>query len=333
MDSLKYNYVIFGTDSDLARFTFSDLADREGVYLAPSIDENLGLVYPLYRFHLSDKVNRIVKLPFKAIWNPYYFRNPFKDDKPICFVFMRYLSFVNKTINLTDYLRKKYPGSKCVLYIRDLFERQINKYYKTPFDIKDIRRQYDLTISFDEGDCKKYGFAYFPLVMSSFREAVQQMPDSDVYFVGWAKNRLNDIIRAYDILRNHGLRLDFYLAGVEEGQRVYKEDIHYISFMDYRENLQHVAHTKCLLEIMQKGQASFTQRGAEAVCLGKKLLTNNSIIDKEPFYNPKYVSKFNDPQDMDEAFISKIPEEIEVDYHYKEHFSPLALLAAIDEQL
>ena len=80
--------------------------------------------------------------------------------------------------------------------------------------------------------------------------------------------------------------------------------------MDYRANLQHVAHTKCLLEIMQKGQASFTQRGAEAVCLGKKLLTNNSIIDKEPFYNPKYVSKFDDPQDMDEAFIAKIPEEI-----------------------
>lgn len=330
---MKYNYVIFGTDSDLARFTFSDLVDKEGIYLAPTIEENLGSFYPIYRFHLSDKVNSIVKLPFKAIWNPYYFKNPFNDDKPICFVFMRYVSFVNKTIHLSDYFRKKYPGSKCVLYIRDLFERQINKYYNTPFNIEDIRKQFDLTITFDEGDRKKYNFAYFPLVMSSFRDTVQQMPDSDVFFVGWAKNRLNEIISAYEVLRSHGLRLDFSLAGVDDDQKVYKDEINYISYMDYGENLQHVAHTKCLLEIMQKGQASFTQRGAEAVCLGKKLLTNNSIIEQEPFYNPEYISKFDDSRNMDEAFIARIPEEIEVDYHYKENFSPLALLASIDEQL
>lgn len=333
MNNLKYNYVVFGTDSDLARFTFSDLVDKEGVYLAPTIEENLGGIYPIYRFHLSDKVNSIVKLPLKSIWNPYYFKNPFEDDKPICFVFMRYVSFVNKTINLTDYFRKKYQGSKCVLYIRDLFERQINKYYNTPFDIEDIRKQYDLTITFDEGDRNKYKLAYFPLVMSSFHEPVKNMPESDVFFVGWAKNRLKEIIGAYEVLRSHGLRLDFNLAGVEEDQKVYKDDIHYISYMDYGENLQHVVHTKCLLEIMQKGQASFTQRGAEAVCLGKKLLTNNSIIEKEPFYNPEYISRFDNPRDMDEAFIAKISEDINVDYHYKEHFSPLALLAAIDKQL
>lgn len=330
---MKYNYVVFGTDSDLARFTFSDLVDKDGVYLAPTIEENLGIFYPIYRFHLSDKVNSVVKLPFKSIWNPCYFKNPFKDDKPICFVFLRYLTFVNKTINLTDYFRKNYPGSKCVLYIRDLFERQINKYYNTPFDIHDIRKQYDLAISFDEGDCQKYNLAYFPLVMSSFRETVRQMPDSDVFFVGWAKNRLHEIISAYEVLRSHSLRLDFNLAGVEEEQKVYKDEINYITFMDYGENLQHVAHTKCLLEIMQKGQTSFTQRGAEAVCLGKKLLTNNPIIEKEPFYNPKYISRFENPLDMDEAFISKIPEKIDVNYHYKENFSPLALLATIDEKL
>lgn len=54
-------------------------------------------------------------------------------------------------------------------------------------------------------------------------------------------------------------------------------------FMTYQENIQHTLHTRCLLEIMQQGGLGYTQRVMEAICEGKKLLTNNSTIKEAPF--------------------------------------------------
>ena len=103
--------------------------------------------------------------------------------------------------------------------------------------------------------------------------------------------------------------------------------------MDYGDNLQHVIHTKCLLEIMQKGQIGYTQRAVEAVCLGKKLLTNNPIIKDAPFYKQEFISQFEKSGDIDIAFINNIPDSELIDYQYKEKLSPIELLDFIDERL
>lgn len=102
------------------------------------------------------------------------------------------------------------------------------------------------------------------------------MPYSDVYMLAKAKNRLNDIFKIYTILKDNNLKPNLLLAGVDIQDQKYKDEITYLNkSIPYEENLQYIFHTHCILEVMQKNGIGFTQRACEAVCLGKKLLTNN----------------------------------------------------------
>jgi len=159
------------------------------------------------------------------------------------------------------------------------------------------------------------------------------MPDSDVYFLGKAKNRLSEIIGAYKRLRSFGLKCDFHLVGVEKEQQVYKDDIQYISSIDYQTNLQHILHTKCLLEVMQQDGAGYTQRMCEAVALDKKIITNNSMIDKAPFFNDKFILQYSNPSEITRDFCIGLKDKENVDYNYKENFSPKELLEFISQRL
>ena len=105
------------------------------------------------------------------------------------------------------------------------------------------------------------------------------IPSKTVMSISWekAKNRLPEIISAYERLCSFGLKCDFHLVGVEEKNQVHKDNICYISGMDYQTNLQHILHTKCLLEVMQQNGTGYTQRMCEAVALDKKKLLRITV--------------------------------------------------------
>ena len=160
------------------------------------------------------------------------------------------------------------------------------------------------------------------------------MPYSDVYMLAKAKNRLNDIFKIYTILKDNNLKPNLLLAGVDIQDQKYKDEITYLNkSIPYEENLQYIFHTHCILEVMQKNGIGFTQRACEAVCLGKKLLTNNPHIKNEPFFNLEYISTFTSPNDIDSDFLKKIKDPIDINYHYKEKMSPIELLNLIENYL
>lgn len=313
-----YNYVIFGSDWDLYVQSYSDLFALDDVIY---IRDTILMSNWLRRIHLSKKVNSIIKLPYKSLWNKYLFNNRFRDGRPLCFVFFSNWAEYDKALNFTEYLRKKYLGAKCVLFLQDLYK----------FRKIDINR-FDLCLSFDKADCEKYGFIYHPLVFSDVRFQDEVGIESDVFFLGKAKNRLSDIVKVYERLQVSGLKCSFFLVGVNKEDQVYQDSIHYIDGMDYMTNLQMIRKSRCILEIMQESGTGFTQRGCEAVCLGKKLLSNNPYLNKEPFFNPEYISLFRTVDDIDEDFVNKISDDIIVDYHYKEKMSPIELLQFIDNR-
>ena len=84
---------------------------------------------------------------------------------------------------------------------------------------------------------------------------------------------------------------------------------------------------------MQKAGTGYTLRVNEAICFGKKIITNNTMIREAPFYNPDYISVFDDRFVFDEDFLSTIHDDIKVNHHYKEEISPLNFLKFIDERL
>lgn len=286
----------------------------------------------LFRLHFSSKINRYIKLPFKNRWSGSFFHNNFKDDKPICFFFFSVL-VCYEDIHLVEYLRKKYPNCKCVWFLQDLFDLQRTATDRKPFNVEEKKKLFDLIVSFDHKDCEKYGFIYHPLVFSSYKGVIEDMPETDIYFLGQAKNRLSQILSVYEKLREVNLKCDFYITGVEEKDQAYSNEIVYNQRLNYSQNLQHVLHTKCLLEVMQKNGYGYTQRVVETLGLNKKLLTNNPSIKSAPFYDPKYISTFNSSDDINLDFLERIKDKEIFDYHYKEKISPKSFLEFIEQHL
>ena len=331
---MKYKYVVLGVENDLYKFSYSDLKKIDWAIYIPGMYSNLSkLGQFLFRFHTWKKLNNIVSLPFISVWNKYLLEHiPFHKEENVCFILQAPWVEYENQLHLSNYLRTNYKNSRIVWFISDLIATRSMR-EGGPLPMAELRTKYDLILSFDHNDCKRYGLTYHPLVFSSYEGDIQEMPYSDVYFLGKAKNRQKEIIKVYELLKSYGLRCDFHIVGVPLNEQVYKDEIDYDPHISYLDNLQHVLHTKCLLEIMQKDGTGFTQRGCEAVCLNKRLLTNNTNIREAPFYNSAYISDFVDVEDIDAGFIKDIPNDCTVDYRYKDNFSPIKLLKFIDNLL
>lgn len=330
---MEYNYVVFGHEWDLYKLSYSDLLKLSNArYIGGLWDDDNKIRSILKHVLFSRKIPQCVYLPFLGIWNTTFFKNPFNDNKPICFVFFN-IWLEPISFGLLTYLRKNYPRSKFVLFSQDLVEKIYIGHQKHPIDIIETKKLFDLWISFDRQDCKKYGLLYHPLVFSSFHGKLEDYPNKDIYFLGAAKNRLAEIIKTFEKCWENNLNTDFYLIGVESKDQVYKNKIHYIKSMSYAENLQHVLHCNCELEIMQAGGYGYTQRMCEVISLDKKLITNNPIVHEAPFYNPNYIFQIKSAKDITPEICEKIKKHEPVDYHYKENLSPVELLQFIEKHL
>ena len=148
----KYNYVILGSDWDLYKFSYSDLYQFNNVQYIPGpyppINSLKGL---LYRIHFNPTINRLVKLPFKTAWNDSYFKHRFPVSKPFCFIV--FMNWIKQDVGITTYLREKFPNAKLVCILQDLASTH-------PFYCNNLKKQFDLVLSFDPGDCATYGFIY-----------------------------------------------------------------------------------------------------------------------------------------------------------------------------
>lgn len=104
-----------------------------------------------------------------------------------------------------------------------------------------------------------------------------------------AKDRLNEIHHIYEVLTQFGLKCDFYIVGVSEKDMKYKEKISYNKRISYDDVLKHVANTKCVLNIMEKGNSGITLRDYEAIFFQKLILTNNYDFKGSPLYDANNV--------------------------------------------
>lgn len=321
---MKYNYVILGSEADFYMASYADLFNCSyAKYLWRRIDTDSPIITFLYRVHMSPITNKFIELPMKSIWNRWVFREKFDNDNPICFIFF---AGRNKEINngVIYYLRSKYKNCKMVLFYQDLVKKSALP------QIEKIRNQFDLILSFDQLDVKKYNLLYYPLVYSKTDIQKSDIPKSDIYFVGKAKDRLEDIREVYSRLKDSGLKCDFHITEVSP-EDVREDGIVYNMPVSYEENLQRIKASKCMLEIMQKGGHGYTLRYCEAIMYDKKIITNNSEIKKAPFYSEQRIQVFENPHEITSEFV--LEGEERVDYGYKDKLSPKKLLDFLDNKL
>lgn len=328
---MRYKFIIVGSSWDLYKQSYSDLYDKDfAEYICEPPQNIQGIDRIIYNIQHNPHIYNRINLPFKERWFKYYFQESSNVDN-LCFVFFG-RNLLDDYQGYQQYLKKLYPEAKFVLFFQDLFYMHHDR-KNNGLNLSEIEAQFDLILSFDQNDCKKYGFTYHPLVFSSFHGQLKEMPFFDVYFLGKAKNRLFEIVACFEKLWDCGVSTDIYLVGVDEKKQVYKDKIHYINNMSYPENLQHVLHCNCELEIMQAGGHGYTQRMCEVISLDKKLITNNPIVHEAPFYNPDYIFQIKSAEDITSEMCEKIKKHEPVDYHYKENLSPVELLQFIEKHL
>lgn len=319
----KYNYVVFGNDGSLMRTAYRDCMKCNQAKYIEMLDIKNSLLNFMFKYHTSPRINAHIRMPFRTVWNGYSFRNDFNNHLPICFIF-----FGNDTrrINngLIEYLRGKYKGCKIISFCQDLV-----KTYGNDFD--KYKKKFDYIFSFDHGDAQKYDLLYYPLVYSKLD---MPQPDSsyrsDVYFLGKAKDRLEQIIQIYEHLSGMGLNCHFYITGVNEQGQKYPDKIHYCEGFSYEENIKHIIASKCLVEIMQGGGLGYTIRYAEALTYQKKIITNNKMIKKAPFFNDSFICAYDTPDDINEEFFNT---PLIIDAKSRNSLSPLVFFKHIDDIL
>ncbi len=280
----------------------------------------------LYAFHNSRTINKIIPLPFKKLWYPYYFKPQF-DDRPICFVISNFK--FSKEYYL--YLKRKYPNAKFVKIHRDL-QKFFPIWY--PHLTKEFCDEYfDLSLTFDSGEARKYGMLYFDEFESKIKiERAPDYPLCDVFFAGKAKDRLPILMEVYNRLTSAGVKCNFYLTGVDAENRIPHEGIEYADAqMKYKDMLYRTVNARCILEINQEGANGYTSRFIEAVMYDKKLITNNSFIKSSKFYNPKNICCFDDVSEIPLDFAVEGTEN--VNFNYNGEFSPIHLIEQIDVAL
>lgn len=331
---MKYNYIFFNEIDDVLHkrndmyfsICVADLERNKQVQIVSCpVDYAPSFIRFLYRLHNNRKY---ISLPLKQIWFPFYFKKVFFQHQPLCFIFSgtRYYS-----VEYLRYLKRKYPRARIVKIHRDLIDIWHKKepQYTEPV----CKELFDLRLSFDAADAKKYHTSSFCEFESKVDVPIaEDYPLSDVFFAGLVKDRLPSLLEAYRLLTAVGLKCSYYLTGVPQNERIPLSGIIYADKqMTYREMLYRTVNSRCVLEINQGGAVGYTSRFLEAVMYNKKLITDNITIRNTKFYDPRYIQCVDDVRDIRPEFIT---EDVgKVDYHYNNEFSPIHLIEQIDEEL
>ena len=311
-------------------YMYRDLLANDNVHIF-YMDKPLEnkIVNFLRRVHRSNKINKIIDLPGKSLWDSELLQ---KTDNTTCVIFTtgtlekRELSFLRN-------IKKR--AAKIALLITD--SMRAHSWHLEMVKHKIFNFEWDLILSFDQYDCEKYGFHFLGKnYYSILGDVACSNIKSDIYYVGSEKrnsNRNQKIVGLHRFFANNNIICNFNIVDNKRNSEKYKDFLKNglkLSFewIPYEKVLSEVKSTNCILEMLQEGQNEQSLRYFEAVCYNKKLLTNNERIQYLPFYNEKYMRYFKTLEDIDLEWIKT--KEI-IDYGYKNEFSPVKILEIVNE--
>lgn len=177
--------------------------------------------------------------------------------------------------------------------------------------VADIKNEIELW-SVDENDCLKYGMKHNEL---PFYQQIELMSENtalykgtvwDVVFIGADKGRKEYVEYLMNYFAEKKLRtFTFISPKLTKLNKYYNLVFRQHGFtMNYKEVQEVSFNSRAILEILQKGQCSYTARTMEALFFKKKLITNNKNIVKSSFYNKNniFILDIDDLNDI-ESFI------------------------------
>ena len=301
LNDTNYNYVFYNTGYEYLEPSFEPLKKYCFVKVFSRAFDANNITQKLFFLHWSAKANRKIKLPLKSAWFKKICKDYFKNGKPICFVFLEG-KYINDAPELFGYIKKLNPENKVVIYCADLIS-------KKNWNIDEVKSRCDYIVTYDMGEAEKYQIEYFnpqgPCYGALIDVTTPSEFENDVYFLGFAKDRLDEVHKTFFALKNQGLKCKFIVCGVDKDKQLNEEGLIYSKPISYLENLKNVQNSKCILELIQGGSSSATLRTSEAQVYKRKLLTNNISIVYQDYYDASNMSVFSNFEDIDFDFIRK----------------------------
>lgn len=309
-----YYLIDSGTKSNIAMF--SDVR-KMGNCLQTSTPVNIAnpVLRFLYKLHMSIKINQVIDLPWKGIWDKY---SIFSSSKScIKWVIITNWSIRRFSLSCLKNLSEN-PQYRLVLIYLDTYLK-VPKFYKKYIN----RISFDLIYTFDNHDAKKYGWIFTNCLYSKNEIPNQQNDEYDLCFIGEDKGRADQLIAIYNYLTANELKCCFKVITTDPHKTSYGGLYFLRKRIEYKEILEDISKSRVILEIVQDGQSGMTMRPYEAMFYNKKLLSNNSTLRSMEFYNDKFMMVFSE---MDDSVISFLKNKDQVDYHYENAYSPVKWL-------
>ena len=324
MENHKYNYVFYNICEDYFAPIFADLLNYPFVKIFSRAFNSNSFIQKLFFLHWSAKLNGIVDLPFKRIWFKRICCHKFDNDKPVCYVFLGG-KYISQNAELFKYIKKLNPENKCVVLYLDLIS-------KGGTDVNQVKQVSDMIVTYDRGDAELFGINYVDIDYYTpiIPVTTPQEFENDIYFLGYAKDRLDEIHKAYKYFSDNNFRCNFIVCGTNPEDRISGQGLKYQNPVSYLENLENVRKSKCILEIIQGNSIAPTLRLREAKTYKRKLITNNN--------NPEYLKSlsrdnlciYDNVEDIDMDFVES---DINYEVFDGEHSSSIKLINYLEEML
>ncbi len=163
--------------------------------------------------------------------------------------------------------------------------------------ISQIRKLGVEQYTFDPEDAQNFDIIALPQVYPSPPAgdvSLEITPQSDIYFVGYDKGRIEEIATLAECFESLGLSTDIRVRADENSpkdprySRFYTERVlnyHRAAGMSYLDSVRALLGSRAVLDIVQQGQAGMTLRALEAMFLKRKVITTNLSVKEEPFYH------------------------------------------------
>lgn len=278
-------------------------------------------------FEIYFKINARISLPFNFIWKSAYSIFQIDFSKEIEY----YIILGNGDFNYyrskeLNKLKEQY-NIHYIVYLIDPLSGLMSEFMrKNIFSLKT-----DCIYTFDYWDAKKMDAIH---TMNLYSKKDIARPDNiyknSVYFVGTnKKNRVESIHKIWDRFQKAELKCKFNIVNVRTKQQT-RDGINYNIRNSYDKVLEELQEYECILEVLQEGQSGVTLRYYEAIAYNKKLITNNQLVRKLPFYHPSYMYVYEKIEDIDLEWIKT---DVNVDYGYNNEFSPINFIQEIKEKV
>lgn len=231
-----------------------------------------------FHFTMIKKINR-------------YYSEVIEKEKDFSPDYVLFISPETVTVKSIEKMKKKFHNSNFVLYMWDSIENK---------NAKNVYSLFDKCFSFDQIDCKRYGFAFRPLFFSNdfIKQTEIKAFKYQFSFIGSIHSDrafiLNQI-RKYCEENSIDFFLYLFIPGrlmffirfiLDKNVRELKKYIH-LNPINKVEVADILSQTNYVIDINHPEQVGLTMRTIEMLGLNRKILTTNEYVREYDFYNSK----------------------------------------------